>query len=373
MHRSANSSPNERDDGTQLAVPSTALGVLLTNLGTPDEPSPEAVRRFLGEMLSDRRIVSLPRIVWWPILHGIVLRTRPRRSAHAYSRIWSAEGSPQLVFGRKLVAALRAELTTRGHNFVGIELGMRYGNPSIAAALARLRAAGAQRMLVLPLFPQYSAATTASTYDALTRQLSDARNAPETHLVADYHDEPDYIAALAASVREHWQHEGRAGHLVMSFHGMPQASVRQGDPYLQRCRRSASLLAEALALAGGEWSLAFQSRFGAQEWLRPYTLDVLTDLARHGVKRVQVICPGFSLDCLETLEEIALSAAETFRARGGERLDYIAALNHRADHVACLAGIVERHVDAWSAARPLHDVAGLAMDAPSAARAHRVR
>ncbi len=323
------------------------LGVLLTNLGTPDEPTPEAVRRFLGDMLSDRRIVSLPRIVWWPILHGIVLRTRPRRSAHAYSRIWSAEGSPQLVFGRKLVAALRAELTARGHNFVGIELGMRYGNPSIASALAQLRAAGARRILVLPLFPQYSTATSASTSDAVSRELRRVSPAPETQVVTDYYDEPTYIAALAASVREHWQRAGCAEHFVMSFHGMPQASVRRGDPYLQRCGRSGALLAQALGLADGQWSLSFQSRFGAQEWLRPYTLDVLTDLAQRNVKRVQVLCPGFSLDCLETLEEIALSAAETFRARGGERLEYIPALNDRHDHVACLAQVIERYLDTW--------------------------
>lgn len=323
------------------------LGVLITNLGTPDDPTPPAVRRFLGEMLSDPRLVQLPRIVWLPILHGIILRVRPRRSAHAYSRIWSSAGSPQLVFGVKLAAALRDRLAAHVPGFAGIELGMRYGNPSIATALARLRDAGAQRLLVLPLFPQYSGATTASTFDAVSQELKRWERAPETHLVADYHDEPDYIAALAASVREHWQREQRAEHFVMSFHGMPKASIGQGDPYFHRCQRTGQLLAEALSLPVGQWSLSFQSRFGLQEWLWPYTLDVLTGLAQRGVRRVQVLCPGFSLDCLETLEEIALTAGEQFRARGGEGLDYIAALNDRADHVAFLARLIERHSGAW--------------------------
>ena len=323
------------------------IGVLVVNTGTPDEPTPGAVRRFLAQMLADPRLVELPRALWLPILHGVVLRTRPARSARAYRKIWTEHGSPQLVNGLSIAKELRAALERVIVGLTSVELGMRYGNPSIPAALARLREAGAQRVLVLPLFPQYAAVTTGSIFDAVTSELSRWRWVPETRFVNEYHAEPGYIAALAASVREHWQQRGRGEHLLMSFHSMPKKYFEQGDPYFCKCQKTARLLAEELGLLEGEWSLTFQSRFGFQEWLRPYTDDVVRELARSGVKRLDVVCPGFSMDCLESLEEIAITSAQHFRDSGGEELRYIPALNDRADHVAFLAKLVAAHCAGW--------------------------
>ncbi len=340
------SSPQDDDGATPL------VGVLLVNLGTPDDPTTGGVRRFLAQMLADPRIVELPRLLWLPILHGVILRIRPRRSARAYRKIWTSEGSPQLVIGKRIANALAIALPQAIAGFAAVELGMRYGNPSIPDALARLRAAGARRILVLPLFPQYAGATTASAFDAVTHELRRWRRIPAMNFIADYHDEPQYIAALAASAREHWQAHGRAEHLLMSFHGMPRRCIEQGDPYFSRCQRTAQLLAAALDLREGAWSLSFQSRFGRQEWLRPYTIDALSELASRGVKHIEVICPGFSMDCLESLEEIALAAAETFKEHGGQRLDYIPALNERADHVAFLVQLIAKHCAGWSEGTP---------------------
>ncbi len=323
------------------------IGVLIVNTGTPDEPTPGAVRRFLAEMLADPRLVELPRMLWLPILHGVVLRTRPARSARAYRKIWTEQGSPQLVNGLRIAKELRAALERVIVGLTSVELGMRYGNPSIPAALARLREAGAQRVLVLPLYPQYAGVTTGSIFDAVTAELRRWRWVPETRFVTEYHAEPGYIAALAASVREHWQAGGRGEHLVMSFHSMPKKYFEQGDPYFCKCQKTARLLAEELGLRETEWSLTFQSRFGYQEWLRPYTDDVLRELAAAGVRSLDVVCPGFSMDCLESLEEIAIVSAQRFRDCGGEQLRYVPALNDRADHVAFLAKLIAGHCSGW--------------------------
>lgn len=322
------------------------LGVLLVNTGTPDGPDRRSVRRFLAEMLADPRLVELPRWLWLPVLHGVILRLRPRRSAHAYASIWTAEGSPQLVIARRLAAALQARLDGRGLP-VTVELGMNYGNPSIAAALDRLRVAGCTRLLVLPLYPQYAAVVTGSVFDRVAAELRRWRSLPELRFIRDYHDVPAYIEALRQTVTGYFSRHGEPDHLLMSFHSMPRDFVERGDPYELQVHRSAELLAAALGLAPGRWSVSFQSRFGFQEWLRPYTVDAVPGLARAGVRRLAVLCPGFSVDCLESLEEIAAGLPEGFRQHGGERLDYIAALNDEPAHVDCLSGLVVRHVQGW--------------------------
>jgi len=323
-------------------------GILIANLGTPDAPTPRAVRRFLAEMLSDRRIVELPRALWLPILHGIVLRVRPKRTAAAYQKIWTDEGSPQLAIARRLERALRSEVADRIPAFAGLELGMSYRLPRIAEALRRLRNPRADRILVLPLFPQYSGATTAAVFDQVTRELQTWRSIPEVRFVNEYHLAPGYLAALGSSIRESWRENGRGEHLLMSFHSLPKRSVALGDPYLEQCQATAQRLATALELGDQAWSISFQSRFGYQEWLRPYTADQLAELAKRGTRRLDVVCPGFSMDCLESLEEIAMQGREQFMKAGGERLNYIPALNDRADHISFLASLVEQHCRGWN-------------------------
>lgn len=324
------------------------LGILLSNLGTPAAPTPAALRRYLKEFLWDPRVVELPRWLWWPILNGLVLRLRPARSAHAYGRIWTNEGSPLLVNSRRQQQALTAALRHRLGEGVEVALGMRYGSPSIAEALESLRVRGVRRLLVLPLYPQYSAATTASTFDRVTAVLGGWRYIPAVRVVNHYFDFPGYIGAAANSIQEHWDRCGRSQRLLFSFHGMPQTSVAAGDPYHEQCRRSAELIAAALGLTEGQWFTAFQSRFGYAEWLRPYTIDTLKEWGRGGVKSVDVACPGFAADCLETLEEIAMLNREAFLAAGGESYHYIPALNDRADHIRALADLVTDHTGGWT-------------------------
>lgn len=326
------------------------IGVLLVNTGTPESPTPRGVRRFLAEMLADPRLVELPRALWLPILHGFVLRVRPYRSAHAYRQIWTPEGSPQLVFLRRLAHALYKTLTGSAGAAAGVEAGMCYGQPSIPAALSALRARDAQRIIVLPLFPQYAGVTTGSAFDRVTAELSRWRCVPEVRFINEYHAEPGYIEALRQSVLEHWKTKGRTAHLLMSFHGMPVRYVRQGDPYQSQCQRTARLLAQALELGEGEWSMGFQSRFGREEWLQPYSDELVRRLGAQGRRRLDVICPGFAVDCLETLEEIAIRAQATFIAGGGESLAYVAALNDREEHVRFLARLIERHAGGWTEA-----------------------
>lgn len=316
-------------------MPST--GVLLANLGTPEAPTPAAVRRYLRQFLSDRRVVDLPPLLWRPILEGLVLPTRPRRSAHAYGRIWTAEGSPLLTISRRQEAALRSRLAGRE---VAVALGMRYGRPSIPEALEALRAAGISRLVVLPLYPQYSSASTASTFDAVATELRRWIAVPEVRFIAHYHDRPWYVRAVADSVREVWRAEPPAARLLFSFHGMPKRTEAAGDPYAAQCRDTARRVAAELGLVEDRWSLSFQSRFGAAEWLQPYTDRTLQALGAEGVD-VDVVCPGFAADCLETLEEIAITDREIYSAAGGGRFRYIAALNERPDHIEGLAALIE--------------------------------
>lgn len=310
-------------------------GVLLVNLGTPDAPTPAALRRYLAEFLSDPLVVNLPRLVWWPLLHGLVLPTRPRHSAAAYKRIWSDAGSPLLVHSRAIATALKHELDARMGTAVALALGMRYGRPSLGDALAELEAHGVTGIVVLPLFPQYAGATVGSVRARLRRLTR-----KPLELIAGYADQRGYIDALAASVREFWQAHARGQTLLISFHGIPQQMVDRGDPYREQCAQTARLLAQALQLRDTEWQLVFQSRFGRGQWLQPYTEASLEQLAAQGVKTVDVICPGFAADCLETLEEIVLRYAESFRAAGGGELRYIPALNARPEHVRALADLV---------------------------------
>jgi len=322
------------------ARPAPGAGVLLVNLGTPDAPTPEAVRRYLAEFLWDPRVVDVFRPLWWLILNGIVLRTRPARSAALYAKVWTEEGSPLLVISRRQRAALKAALAERLGGGVPVALGMRYGRPALADALGGLAEAGCRRVVVLPLFPQYSISTTASVEDAVARGLRRLPQRVSAEVIPGYAEDPGYIAALAASVREHWAEAGEPDRLLVSFHGTPaRYRDKKGDPYEVQCRATAGLLADALDLAPERWTLAFQSRFGREEWLRPYTDETLRDWGAEGLGTVDVICPGFPADCLETLEEIAVTNAELFREAGGGALRYIPALNDRADHVAALADL----------------------------------
>lgn len=311
-------------------------GVLLVNLGTPDAPTPGAIRRYLAEFLRDRRVVDLPRALWLPLLYGLILPLRPARLAPQYARIWTAEGSPLAKITRELRTALASRLAGEA---VTVAAAMRYGAPAIGTALAQLHAAGVTRLVVLPLYPQYSATTTESVFDVLAAAVRERRWPLDLRLVRDYHDDAGYIAALAESVREHWQQHGRGERLLMSFHGIPQRYVERGDPYGRQCEQTARRLADALGLGDGDWQLAYQSRVGRARWLGPYTDAVVVELARAGVRRLDVVCPGFSADCLETLDEIAIRYAGAFVAAGGEALRYVPALNARPAHVEALARI----------------------------------
>jgi ferrochelatase len=321
------------------------LGVLLVNLGTPDAPTPAAVRRFLAQFLSDSRVVEIPKLLWLPILYGIVLNVRPRKSAHAYAEIWTTQGSPLMVESKALTDALRGQLErTPGAN-ISVALGMTYGKPSIADALRTLRDQGIDQLVVLPLYPQYSGTTTGAVFDQVTRELQTWRAVPALRFIADYHDDANFIAALAHSVREHWRVNERA-HLFFSFHGIPQRCVDKGDPYYEHCKRTAQLTAAELGLQSDEWTLAFQSRFGAEKWLQPYTEVTLAEYAKRGPKKLTVLCPAFATDCLETLEEIALRNRAGFLAAGGESFQYVPCLNAQPSHVFALSQLLLRHIDA---------------------------
>lgn len=315
-------------------------GVLIANLGTPDAPTPDAVRRFLAEFLWDRRVVDLPRLPWWLLLHGVVLPFRPHRSARAYREIWTAAGSPLLTYTRALATALERRLQSLLSPAPAVAMGMTYGNPSIAAALAPLQAVGIRRLIVLPLFPQYSATTTDAVLDRVRAALAAWRTPPELAVIEDYHAEPDHVAALAASIVARGTATSAEEQLLFSFHGIPSRYADAGDPYGERCHATARLVAARLSLPPAEWSVAFQSRVGRARWLEPYTAERLAALARSGVRGISVICPGFAVDCLETLEEIAIRGRATFIAAGGERFDYIPALNDGPAQVECLARLI---------------------------------
>lgn len=316
------------------------LGVLLVNLGTPDELTVPAIRRFLAEFLWDPRVIEAPRWLWWLALHGYILRVRPSRSLHAYRQIWTDAGSPLLIHSEALTRRVAALLRERLP--VSVALGMTYGSPSIPHALASLRREGMNRLIVLPLFPQYSGTTTASVFDRVTSELQRWRRIPQMRFINGYHDEPAYIEAVAESIRQH-RRTDPTSHLLFSFHGIPQRYVQAGDPYYEYCKRSANLIAAKLGLAEDAWTLGFQSQVGREEWLRPYTDEWLMNAARRGIKRVTVACPGFATDCLETLEEIAIRNRAAFLEHGGESYEYVPALNEAEEHARCLADLILRH------------------------------
>jgi ferrochelatase len=318
-------------------------GLLLTNLGTPDAPTAPALRRYLREFLSDRRVIELPRWKWLPILHLFVLTFRPKKSAALYRNVWTPEGSPLLTVTKQQGAALQERFGDR----LRVAVGMRYGNPSIASALDELEAAGCRRVLVLPLYPQYSASTTASTYDAVFDALKEKRWMPAVRTITSYHDEPAYLDALAASIREFWDKEGEPRRLLVSFHGIPLRYSEAGDPYRSHCETTGRALAARLGLPDERWRLCFQSRFGKEEWLQPYADETLRLWGQEKLESVDTVCPGFAADCLETLDEMGRENREEFEKAGGGRYRYLPALNARPDHIDALAEIVERNLQGW--------------------------
>jgi len=322
------------------------LAVLLVNLGTPAAATPAAVRPYLKEFLWDRRVVEAPRLLWWLILHGIVLPFRSKRSARAYSSIWMQQGSPLLHYSEQLAQQMQTEMSAR---FPGctVALAMTYGQPAIGAALERLRQQGKHRLLLVPLYPQYSATTTAAVFDAVSRQLQTFRWLPELRVVNQYYQHGEWQQAVAESIRRYRQQHGSADVLLFSFHGIPKQYFQSGDPYFCQCQASARRIAEALGLSAEQWRVSFQSRLGRDPWLQPYTDHTLEAMAADGIRTVQVVCPGFATDCLETLEEIAMENAELFVDSGGESLHYIPALNDDPLHVQALSSILARHVQDW--------------------------
>ena len=340
------------------AVPRTAI--LLINLGTPDAPSFWPVRRYLKQFLSDSRVVEIPRAIWWLILNGIILWTRPAASARKYAAVWSNEGSPLRAHSERLVVELRRRLSESGSAVSLVEYAMRYGNPSIESVLNKLRAAGAERILLVPLYPQYAASTTGAAYDAVGDWLRHTRNVPEIRWIRHFHDHPAYIRALARLVSDHWDRHGKPARLLMSFHGLPRYTLDKGDPYHCECHKTARLLAESLGLAQDQWKISFQSRFGAARWLEPYTAATLLEWGRAGLGRVDVICPGFVADCLETLEEIGIEARQTYLAAGGKEFHLLPCLNEREDWVAALEDISACHLIDWGMKMPDDPASSLA-------------
>jgi ferrochelatase len=321
--------------------------VVLVNLGTPDAPTRKAVKRYLKEFLSDPRVVEIPRLVWWFILNLIILPFRSGKSAAKYATIWTREGSPLKVHTQAQANLLRAHLAERGHANLTVAMAMRYGSPSLPEVLDSLKANGVDRIAILPAYPQYSATTTGSIYDAVFSHFAKVRNVPELRMVKHYHDDEGYIDALCASIEQHWESNGRGEKLVMSFHGVPKRTLMLGDPYHCECHKTARLVATKLRLAPGDYVVTFQSRFGKAEWLQPYTAPTLVALAHGGLKRVDLICPGFTSDCLETLEEIGMEGKHDFMAAGGQEFHYIPCLNEAPGWIAAMAAIAEQHMIGW--------------------------
>lgn len=329
-----------------------SLGVLIVNLGTPDAPTASAVRRYLRQFLWDPRVVEIPRPAWWLILNAFILPFRPASSAKNYAKIWTDDGSPLLVHSQDIADSVARQLASRVAGAVTVELGMSYGQPSLDAAIDKLIANGARRIVCLPLYPQYSGTTTGSVFDDVARSLGRYRWVPEFRFISHYHDARGYIAAQAQNIREYWERHGRGEKLLFSFHGVPRQTLDNGDPYHCQCQKTARLIAESLELADNDWQITFQSRLGRAEWLKPYTSEVVTSLGEAGLGRIDVVCPGFAADCLETLEEIAMQNAGFFTDAGGKELHYIPALNARDDHVEFLARLVEKHMAGWQEASP---------------------
>lgn len=322
-------------------------GILLINLGTPDAPTKAALKPYLREFLSDPRIVELPSWLWQPILRGVILQTRPAKSAAKYAQIWTRDGSPLKLHTEQLAKQLKGTLGERGQRQLEVGYGMRYGNPSVESALMALKHKGCERILLLPLYPQYAASSTASALDAAYGALQKIRHQPEIRVIKHFHDAPPYINALATSIREYWAQHGRPSKLLLSFHGTPKFALDRGDPYHCECLKTARLLAEALQLNKEQYEICFQSRFGKAEWLQPYLSTTLGKLGKAATKRVDVVCPGFVSDCLETLEEVAMEGKATFLAAGGKEFHYIPCLNTGATWVDALADLVTDHLQGW--------------------------
>lgn len=313
-------------------------GVLLTNTGTPDAPTPNAIRKYLREFLSDKRIVQIPRLLWWPILYGLILPIRPQKSVKQYLRIWTSSGSPMRFFMQTLQDKLSKKME------MPVAIGMNYGNPSIQEGLESLRIQQVEKIIVLPLYPQFSHTTTSSSFDRVKAAIRQWPHAPEMIFSSSYAHNQPYIQALANTILQTWAQQGSRSHLLISFHGIPQRYVRKGDPYQQQCELTANLLANAMKLTPDEWTLCYQSQFGYDKWLKPSTFDVLTQLPQRHIKHIDVVCPGFAIDCLETLEEMVIRGKEVFQAAGGELLRYIPALNDSHQQVDLLASIIHTKI-----------------------------
>ncbi|MBI4809316.1 MAG: ferrochelatase [Nitrosomonadales bacterium] len=321
--------------------------ILLVNLGTPDAPTPQAVRRYLKEFLGDPRVVEIPRAIWWLILNGIILNTRPKKSAAKYASVWMKEGSPLRVYTEKQAALLQGYLGERSKALFVVDYAMRYGNPSIPAVLRKLKEQNCQRILVVPMYPQYAASTTATVNDIVFAELQQMRNTPALRTIKHFHDRPGYIRALASNINDYWMKNGRPEKLLMSFHGLPQYTLEKGDPYHCECLKTGRLLAQELGLQPEQYALSFQSRFGKTAWLQPYTTATLKQWGKQKTKRVDVVCPGFVADCLETLEEIAMEGREDFQHAGGGEYRYIPCLNDRNDWMHALTDLVMDNLQGW--------------------------
>ena len=314
--------------------------VLLINLGTPEEPTEQAVRAYLKEFLWDPNVVQLPRLLWWLILNGIILKKRPRQSALAYKRVWTKDGSPLLSNSKKIMQGLQAFADAKFPNKYHFFLGMRYGSPSISNEISAMQNLSVDEIIILPLYPQYATSSSKTAIEAAEKSLTQYREKPPYKIINQYFDNPSYISALANRTREHWKNTGRSAYLLMSFHGVPEKTIRQGDPYFDHCKKTAELLAKELGLNSTDWSMAFQSRFGMAKWVQPYCLDTLQQLPNNGVVDIDVICPGFAVDCLETLDEIAIENKAVFLAAGGRSYHYIEALNDSQDHISALFSLL---------------------------------
>jgi len=339
------------------------LGILLVNLGSPEQPTASAVRRYLAQFLSDPRVIEANRLIWWLVLHGIILRIRPSRAARAYQKIWTDNGSPLVHYTRLQTQALQKKLEDRFRGHVIADMAMTYGKPSIKSALEGLRKAGARRLLILPMYPQYSSTTTGAVFDQVTDVLQSWRWLPDLRMINYYHDHPHYIKALANSIKKQWQDQPRSDLLLFSFHGIPLRYIHSGDPYFCHCQKTARLVAEELELKQDEWKVVFQSRFGREPWLEPYCSVTLQELPTTGVKSVDVICPGFSADCLETLEEIRMENKELFIEAGGETFNYIPCLNDSAEHINAICEVLTAHMFGWPETMPGWDAGKLAVEA----------
>jgi ferrochelatase len=320
-------------------------GVLLVNLGTPDAPTTAAVRRYLREFLWDPRVVEIPRPIWWAILHGVVLWVRPSKSAKAYRSIWTDNGSPLMALSSGLARAVHAEVSAKTGGQAVVELAMRYGRPGVREKLEELKNTGVDGILILPLYPQYSSPSTGSVFDALASILRSWRYVPELRFVSDYHDYPAYVRAVAKRIEDFWRDKGKVEFLLFSFHGLPERSRSLGDPYYERCHATAKLVANELKVPEDAWQVVFQSRFGPGRWLQPYCIEVLKGLPQKGIREVDVVCPGFAVDCLETLEEIGIANKKVFIAAGGSRYRLIPALNDSPEHARVLTDLIIEHLE----------------------------